>query len=134
MRSLLAGRDRLAVLAGLVAPLVVAVILVPFRDGFPGTDAALVLIVVVVAVGAAGYQPAGVVAAVSAAAWFDFFLTVPYERFTITRRVSAPLWAETPSGRVCVVASTLGTGGSPENAASTPVLGGVFPRIRGMCR
>jgi hypothetical protein len=25
-------------------------------------------------------------AAVSAAVWFDFFLTVPYERFTITRR------------------------------------------------
>ena len=28
---------------------------------------------------------AGILAAVSAAAWFDFFLTRPYERFTITR-------------------------------------------------
>jgi K+-sensing histidine kinase KdpD len=80
------GRDRVAVLAGLVAPLVLAVILVPFRAGFPGTDAALALQLVVVAVAANGYRLAGILAAVSAAAWFDFFLTVPYERFTITRR------------------------------------------------
>lgn len=40
---------------------------------------------VVVAVAATGYRLAGIVAAVSAAAWFDFFLTRPYERFTITR-------------------------------------------------
>ena len=33
-----------------------------------------------------GYRLAGIVAAVSTAVWFDFFLTRPYERFTITRR------------------------------------------------
>jgi hypothetical protein len=81
-----AGRDRVAVLAGLAAPLALAAVLVPFRDSFPDTDAALALILVVVAVAASGYRPAGIAAAVSAAAWFDFFLTVPYERFTITRR------------------------------------------------
>ncbi len=80
------SRDRVAVLAGLAAPLVMAVILVPFRSGLPNTDAALALILVVVAVAASGHRLAGVLAAVSAAAWFDFFLTVPYERFTITRR------------------------------------------------
>ena len=80
------SRDRVAVLAGLAAPLVLAVILVPFRSGLPNTDAALALILVVVAVAASGHRLAGVLAAVSAAAWFDFFLTVPYERFTITRR------------------------------------------------
>jgi hypothetical protein len=32
------------------------------------------------------WRLAGIVAAVSAAAWFDFFFTMPYERFTITRR------------------------------------------------
>jgi hypothetical protein len=32
------------------------------------------------------YRLAGVLAALSAAVWFDFFLTQPYERFTITRR------------------------------------------------
>ncbi len=72
--------------AGLLAPLALAVILVPFRADFPNTDAALALILVVVAVAAAGYRPAGYLAAVSAAAWFDFFLTRPYQEFTITRR------------------------------------------------
>ncbi|HEY0999106.1 MAG TPA: DUF4118 domain-containing protein, partial [Streptosporangiaceae bacterium] len=64
------SRDRLAVLAGLVAPLVVAAILVPFRSSIPNTDAALAMIL----------------AALSVAVWFDFFLTRPYETFTITRR------------------------------------------------
>ena len=80
------GRDRLAVIGALVAPLALAAILAPFRGSFPNTDAALVLILVVVAVAANGYRLAGVLAAVSAAVWFDFFLTRPYERFTITRR------------------------------------------------
>ena len=80
------GRDRAAVLAGLAAPLALAVVLIPFRGSLPNTDAALALALVVVAVAAAGHRLAGIVAAASAAAWFDFFLTVPYERFTITRR------------------------------------------------
>src|SRR5690349_24535419 len=79
-------RDTVAVLAGLAAPLALAAILVPFRGSFPNTDAALALILVVVAVAANGYRPAGYLAAVSAAVWFDFFLTRPYEQFTITRR------------------------------------------------
>ena len=79
-------RDTLAVLAGLAAPLALAGLLVPFRGSFPNTDAALAMILVVVAVAANGYRLAGLLAAVSAAAWFDFFLTQPYERFTITRR------------------------------------------------
>jgi K+-sensing histidine kinase KdpD len=80
------NRDRLAVLAALAAPLALAGILVPFRTGFPNTDAALALILVVVAVAANGDRLAGVLAAVSAAVWFDFFLTRPYERFSITSR------------------------------------------------
>jgi K+-sensing histidine kinase KdpD len=79
-------RDRAAVLAGLCAPLVLAVVLVPFRSSFPNTDAALALLLVVVAVAANGDRLAGVVAAVAAAVWFDFFLTKPYERFSITSR------------------------------------------------
>jgi K+-sensing histidine kinase KdpD len=79
--------DRLAVLAGVAAPLALAAVLVPFRAGFPNTDAALAMVVVVVvAVAANGDRLAGVLAAVSTAVWFDFFLTQPYERFTITRR------------------------------------------------
>ena len=73
------SRDRLAVLAALVAPVALAAILVPFRTSFPNTDAALALLLVVVAVAANGYRLAGYLAALSAAAWFDFFLTrVPY--------------------------------------------------------
>jgi hypothetical protein len=75
----------LAVLAGLAAPLAMTAALVPFRTSFPNTDAALALVLVIVAVASAGYRLAGMVAAVSAAVWFDFFLTVPYERFSITR-------------------------------------------------
>jgi K+-sensing histidine kinase KdpD len=80
------NRDRLALLAALAAPLALAAILVPFRTSFPNTDAALALILVVVAVAANGDRRAGVLAAVSAAVWFDFFLTRPYERFTINSR------------------------------------------------
>ena len=79
------SRDRLAVAAGLVAPLALAAALVPFRSSFANTAAALAMILIVVAVAAAGNRLAGFVAAISAAAWFDFFLTRPYEQFTINR-------------------------------------------------
>jgi len=80
------SRDRLAVLIALAAPLAVAAVLVPFRASIPNTDAALVMILVVVAVAANGYRLAGILAALSVAVWFDFFLTRPYETFSITRR------------------------------------------------
>src|SRR5689334_5869303 len=80
------SRDRLAVLAAIVVPLAVAAILVPFRSSIPNTDAALAMILVVVAVAANGYRLAGYLAALSVAVWFDFFLTQPYETFSITRR------------------------------------------------
>jgi len=80
------SRDRLAVVAALAAPLLLTLILVPFRTSFPNTDAALALILVVVAVAANGYRLAGYLAALSAAVWFDFFLTRPYEELTINRR------------------------------------------------
>jgi hypothetical protein len=77
-------RDRIALAAGLVCPFLVALVLVPFRTDLSSTNAALILVVVVVAVAAVGSRPAGAVAALSAAAWFDFFLTRPYQRFSIT--------------------------------------------------
>jgi hypothetical protein len=79
-------RDRLALVAALLAPLCVSAVLVPFRSSFPNTDAALVLVVVIVAVAANGHRLAGLLAAVSAAVWFDFFLTRPYEHFSIAHR------------------------------------------------
>ena len=79
------GGNGLAILAGVLLPLALAAVLVPFRSGFANTDAALAQVLVVVAVASAGYRPAGLIAAVSAAAWYDFFLTRPYETFNITR-------------------------------------------------
>src|SRR5262249_59380634 len=55
----------------------------PFRTSWPNTNVALLLVVVVVAVAAIGNRAAGAIAAIGAAAWFDFFFTLPYERFTI---------------------------------------------------
>ena len=77
--------DYLAICAGVAGPLALAAILVPFRTNFANTDAALAMILLVVAVAATGNRVAGYVAAVSAAAWFDFFLTRPYEQFAINR-------------------------------------------------
>jgi K+-sensing histidine kinase KdpD len=72
-------------MAALAVPLLFTALLVPIRTGFPNTDAALALMLAVVGVAATGYRLAGILAAVSAAVWFDFFLTQPYERFTIYR-------------------------------------------------
>ncbi|MFJ5519500.1 DUF4118 domain-containing protein [Streptomyces griseoluteus] len=77
-------RDRLALTAALIGPFLVALVIVPFRAGLSSTNAALVLVMVVVAVAALGSRMAGVLSALSAAAWFDFFLTRPYETFDIT--------------------------------------------------
>ncbi|HET6295511.1 MAG TPA: DUF4118 domain-containing protein [Kribbella sp.] len=73
-------------LAAVGGPLVVCAGLIPFRDSFDNANAALVLVLVIVAVASAGIRPAGVVAALSSAVWFDFFLTVPYNRLTINDR------------------------------------------------
>ncbi|MET9271086.1 DUF4118 domain-containing protein [Kribbella sp. NPDC003557] len=69
--------------ASLLVPPAVCALLVPFREHFDNANAALVLVVVIVAVAVFGIRLAGVLAAVSSAVWFDFFLTVPYDSFTI---------------------------------------------------
>jgi hypothetical protein len=78
-------RDRAAIAAGVLLPLAVAAILLPLRSSWSNTNVALVLVVAVVAVAAIGNRWAGALAAVSAAVWFDFFFTLPYDRFTISR-------------------------------------------------
>ena len=72
--------------ASLALPLGVAGSLVPFRSSFAHTASALVLVAVVVGVGVIGGRTAGYLATVSATLWFDFFLTRPFERLTITHR------------------------------------------------
>ena len=82
-------RDRLAVVAAVVVPVVAAALLALRRESFANTNAALVLVLVIVAVGANGDRLAGVVAALSAGLSFDFFLTKPYGHFAITERADA---------------------------------------------
>ena len=74
------------VVASAAAPLIACAVLALFRENFANTNAALVLVLLVVAAASTGIRSAGIIAALSSAVWFDFFLTEPYNRFTITDR------------------------------------------------
>ncbi|PWI43028.1 DUF4118 domain-containing protein [Streptomyces sp. ICBB 8177] len=78
-------RDRIALAAAVAGPLLLALILVPFRGGVSSTNLALIMVVATVAIATAGNRLAGGLAALSSSAWFDFFLTRPYQSFTINR-------------------------------------------------
>jgi K+-sensing histidine kinase KdpD len=67
-----------------IAPILVAALLVPFRESLDRATMVLVLVLVVVAVATTGDRVAAVIAAVIAAASFDFFLTRPYTSMRIT--------------------------------------------------
>jgi K+-sensing histidine kinase KdpD len=86
METLKARRGQLVLLAALACPLVLALILVPFRGSFTDAASALLFVAVIVAVAVAGNRFSGVVASLSSALWFDFFLTVPYQRLAISHR------------------------------------------------
>lgn len=73
------------VVVGLLAPLAVSAALVPVRARVNGTDAALLLVTVIVGIATGGQRSAGVAAALSSSLWFDFFHTKPYEHFSIGR-------------------------------------------------
>lgn len=70
-------------IAAVMLPLVTCAILSTVRDSITAATAVLILVLLVVAAAATGDRVAGLLAAVSAGAWFDFFLTEPYQRFTI---------------------------------------------------
>lgn len=71
---------------GLALPFVVAIGLVPFRQMIDNANVALILCAAVVLVAALGHRSAAMAAAGSAAVWFDFFHTRPFESFTINSR------------------------------------------------
>ena len=70
-------------IGALVLPLVSCAILSTLRDSVTAATAVLILVLWVVAAAASGDRLAGLLAALSGGAWFDFFLTEPYQRFTI---------------------------------------------------
>jgi hypothetical protein len=82
MRAYL-SRGPFSLLAALLVPLALSAVLLPWRSRLADADVALLLVVAVVAVAAVGHRLAGAVAALSAAAWFDFFFTRPYQQFSI---------------------------------------------------
>ncbi|MGH9170500.1 MAG: DUF4118 domain-containing protein [Acidimicrobiales bacterium] len=81
------ARDSLivAALTGVLVPLVIVTAWIPVRSRLPNTDLALVLVGAIGAIGALRHREAVVLAAVSGALWFEFFDTVPYERWAIAR-------------------------------------------------
>ncbi len=76
----------LVVAAAAVVPLVACGVLALFRDSVANTNAALGLVLLVVAAASTGVRVAGIVAALSSAAGFDYFLTEPYGTLNISDR------------------------------------------------
>jgi K+-sensing histidine kinase KdpD len=76
----------LVVGAAAVVPLAACAVLALTRDSVANTNAALVLVLLVVAAASTGVRLAGIVAALASAIGFDYFLTEPYETFNIADR------------------------------------------------
>jgi K+-sensing histidine kinase KdpD len=80
-------RHRSSLITGsAIAPLLVSAVLASFRDSVTATAGALILVLVVVGAATTGVRTAGIVAALFSGVGFDFFLTRPYGRLTITDR------------------------------------------------
>lgn len=73
---------RIRILA-VTLPLATCSVLALVRDEVASATAVLVLVLWVVAAAASGDRVAGLLAAISSGVWFDFFLTRPFNTFTI---------------------------------------------------
>jgi Domain of unknown function (DUF4118) len=78
-------KSRYPLWLALIVPLAAAALMVPLRSHVLNTDLALAMVVVVALVVLPGHRTAALVAGVSAGVWFDFFLTKPYQSFSIQR-------------------------------------------------
>jgi len=76
----------LVVVAAAVVPLAACAVLALTRDSVANTNAALVLVLLVVAAASTGVRLAGIVAALASAIGFDYFLTEPYDTLNIADR------------------------------------------------
>ncbi len=83
MRKNLSDSDVMGIGIGALVALTVAGLLGAFRGGLDRPNAALVLVLVVIAAAAVGGRWAGVATGLTAAAGFDFFLTYPYNSLAI---------------------------------------------------
>jgi K+-sensing histidine kinase KdpD len=85
-RSDIDGEGVAWALGALVASLLVGVVVEPFRDTIGLENVVIIYLLVVVAAAAIGGRAAGMVAALSAALSYDFFLTRPYHSLRIDSR------------------------------------------------
>ena len=81
--------QRWALVGAVVGIPLLAAALIPLRGHLENTNIALILVVGVVAVACTGQRWAAALAALSAAFWFDFFFTVPFNSPTIANRDDA---------------------------------------------
>jgi hypothetical protein len=79
------GRSWLAIAACVVGPLAVGLVLVPFRARVTSANVALIFVICVLAAAIARGRLGAILAALSAAFWFDFLFTHPYNSVTINR-------------------------------------------------
>lgn len=82
-RALLERWRTLIRVAAVLVPLATCAVLATVRDSVTSETSVLILVLWVVGAAATGDRVSGVLAALSGGAWFDFFLTQPYQRFTI---------------------------------------------------
>lgn len=69
-----------------LVPMLACAVLSAFRGSVANTNAALGLVLLIVVAASTGVRSAGLLAALSSAVWFDFFLTEPYNQFAISKR------------------------------------------------
>jgi len=81
--SFIRPNRQVVLVCAVLGPLLVAALLHALEDRVTTTTAALILVLLVVAAAASGLRSAGILAALSAGAWFDFFLTEPYGSFKV---------------------------------------------------
>jgi len=84
--SVLQAHRSLVLLVAATVPLLACWVLGLFRETIANTNAALGLVLIIVGAAATGMRVAGLVAALSSAVWFDFFLTAPYNQLSIADR------------------------------------------------
>jgi hypothetical protein len=77
------GRKLVGLAVGGLGPIVVALVLVPFREDIDNANLALLLVLVVVLAAIVGDRAAAVLAAITGTMALDFFLTRPYASMRI---------------------------------------------------
>ncbi|MDQ1511347.1 MAG: hypothetical protein QOG50_3191 [Actinomycetota bacterium] len=77
------GRKLVGLAAGGLGPIVLALVLVPFREDIDNANLALLVVLVVVLAAIVGDRAAAVLAAITGTMAFDFFLTRPYTSMRI---------------------------------------------------